>query len=797
MKKRELRLALVIYGGASLAVYMHGITKEIQKLVRASKVLHSLEPKKRATMTYDEAIQSQSVRETDTERLYYELLKSIGDCIDLRVLVDVVAGASAGGINAIMLSRSLAHDLPMDTHREMWLQGADIKQLMEPADHPRKWHRLYMRPLIRRWSKDKLNRLLADPESYRQFSSLVRGPWFRPPFSGERLSAMLLDALASMEYQCDPLESLLPRGHKLECLISVTDFYGYPQALPLHDPPIIVEREHLHTWRFVHVQTAAGEQVSDFQASNIPGLALAARATSSYAGAFPPIQIKEIDGLLRKRSQSWPDRESFIKRTLLPLLQAGLDPCDASFIDGGVVNNKPFSNAIKAILNRPAQRQVDRRLLFIDPNPQTNVSPSPESPPRFFQTLIGSLSVIPRNEPVHNDIDAVLKLNRRIENIRGVITICRSRVAELMQSVVDLDAIYEPSVVQLQELRECCNGVATREAGYTYAGYVHLKISSLIDGIADLLNRYYHQNQKSASALHLREALEKWAERGGLLNKWSDAENSEFVVFLKIFDVSFRMRRLRFVIRTVNDLYRSASVDDTANRSLCEAKEKIFVALGRCTERLGVTFYGATFNEAAERVFVDEKNIHQKLPALMQSIGERLNLLSLDHDMDALFADICQKVTSPEIRKEILTAYLGFPFFDTATFPLIRDDDSLELQAIKVDRISPQDGQGPCSSGGASTLKGIELGHFGAFFSRRSREHDYLRGRLDSASRLIEIVLSAVPEAIHVDPLKMKHALFKCILNSESQFLTQSKDLIGGIEQEIDANERKRCANAD
>src|SRR4051812_15719511 len=36
---RELRLALVCYGGVSLAIYMHGITKELEKLTRASVLL--------------------------------------------------------------------------------------------------------------------------------------------------------------------------------------------------------------------------------------------------------------------------------------------------------------------------------------------------------------------------------------------------------------------------------------------------------------------------------------------------------------------------------------------------------------------------------------------------------------------------------------------------------------------------------------------------------------------------------------------------------------------------------------
>ena len=35
-RDKELRLALVCYGGISLAVYMHGITKEIWRLARAS-----------------------------------------------------------------------------------------------------------------------------------------------------------------------------------------------------------------------------------------------------------------------------------------------------------------------------------------------------------------------------------------------------------------------------------------------------------------------------------------------------------------------------------------------------------------------------------------------------------------------------------------------------------------------------------------------------------------------------------------------------------------------------------------
>src|SRR3546814_13790290 len=44
MRQKELRIALVCYGGVSLAVYMHGVTKEIWHLTRASRASHADEP---------------------------------------------------------------------------------------------------------------------------------------------------------------------------------------------------------------------------------------------------------------------------------------------------------------------------------------------------------------------------------------------------------------------------------------------------------------------------------------------------------------------------------------------------------------------------------------------------------------------------------------------------------------------------------------------------------------------------------------------------------------------------------
>jgi len=117
MKEKELRLALVCYGGVSLALYMHGAIKEILNLSRASNAYHSSSKSERQESHF-EAVNGDDGRRHDTEEVYFSLLRSIGVTLGLRVIVDSIAGASAGGISGIVLARALAHDLSIDHLRE-------------------------------------------------------------------------------------------------------------------------------------------------------------------------------------------------------------------------------------------------------------------------------------------------------------------------------------------------------------------------------------------------------------------------------------------------------------------------------------------------------------------------------------------------------------------------------------------------------------------------------------------------------------------------------------------------------
>ena len=98
---------------------MHGVSKEILKLQRASSALHRITDRaQRAKASFFDDFDPNDP-EYDTEADYFELLREIGRKIEVRVIVDIIAGASAGGINATMLARALSHDLPNLPLREL------------------------------------------------------------------------------------------------------------------------------------------------------------------------------------------------------------------------------------------------------------------------------------------------------------------------------------------------------------------------------------------------------------------------------------------------------------------------------------------------------------------------------------------------------------------------------------------------------------------------------------------------------------------------------------------------------
>ena len=139
-------------------------------------------------------------------------------------------------------------------------------------------------------------------------------------------------------------------------------------------------------------------------------------------------------------------------------------------------------------------------------------------------------------------------------------------------------------------------------------------------------------------------------------------------------------------------------------------------------------------------------------------------------------------------RRTMLLAYLGFPFTDIASLPLLQGDTLDEYDPVKVDRISPEDCSAIRPGGAEATLKGIEFNNFGAFFSRVYRENDYLWGRLHGIERLLDIVNSSVPAASRLSPDMLadyRRAAFLAILDEEESRLPHVADLIASLREEI------------
>jgi patatin-related protein len=179
----------------------------------------------------------------------------------------------------------------------------------------------------------------------------------------------MYDAVIAMGAPRERTSSLLPSGLGLDLFVTVTDFYGRQQLLQIHDPSVVHEREHRHVLNFKYRRRASGAVESDFDLANAPALAFAARATSSIPGAFPPARILEMDQLVRARSATWPRRAEFIAQNFEHYGQMNVDAASVPFIDGSVLNSRPFREAVSAIRGRPAYREVDRRVVYIDPNP--------------------------------------------------------------------------------------------------------------------------------------------------------------------------------------------------------------------------------------------------------------------------------------------------------------------------------------------------------------------------------------------------------------------------------------------
>ncbi|MEP2234892.1 MAG: patatin-like protein [Alteripontixanthobacter sp.] len=781
MRQKELRIALVCYGGVSLAVYMHGVTKEIWKLARASRDFHSSD--------FDDDRPGESV-----EQVYRNLMRHIEDMhgLRLRVLPDILTGASAGGINAVFLAQAVHSGQSLEPLTEMWLKNADVDRLTDPIAKP--WSRFtkfWAMPivwwLLRRPGNAVSQSVAAETreEVRTKVSRLIRSRWFAPPFSGDGFSKLLADALMAMEF-APAQEPLLPPNHPIDLLVTATDFRGYLELLRLHSPPVVEESEHRLPIDF----HAATPRESGHTLAPLPELVMAARSTASFPGAFPPLQLAEIDRLAERIGEPWDHRELFLDRVMPTHVRRG-ETDDVSLIDGSVLVNAPFAGAMAALPGRPAQREVDRRFIYIDPRPDRFGSLKSDEqdadgqaegkrPVGFFSAIIGSLSTIPREQPIRDNLEALEAQSRDAARLRRIVADLRPEVERAVEKLFGRTLFLDkPTPKRLNIWRAKAQQSAAEQAGYAFHSYAQTKFTGIVEQLAHTVLAAAPELTLPDSdpiVLVLREELLRRgldtvsAERGGA--------SEHAIAFFRAHDVGFRIRRLRLLARRLaRDWDADPSIPDDA---LEDAREALYKIIALYFKRGNVDNLGEDFSALASEVMLSPGPV-------LDALEQRRLLPDVDSQAEEMLSEALQAAPK-DLRRLMLLTYLGFPYYDVATLPLLRNESLTEYDPVKVDRISPDDARSIREGGTSATLRGTEFYNFGAFFSRAYRENDYLWGRLHGAERMIDLIASTVDDGMpDAESTQFKRKAFLAILDEEGERLTADPGLVERVKVEVQA----------
>jgi patatin-related protein len=735
---REVRFATVMYGGVSLAIYINGVAQELFRMVRATA------PREDGPTSY------LADAELDgSERVYREIGRRLlgehewlsGELpsdapILTRFIADILSGTSAGGINAIYLAKALANGQPFDPLRGLWVEEADIGVL------------------------------LNEPRAY----AGLAGRYVKPPQSlltGPRLYDRALAALRGMREAAAP--AARPRYvEQIDLAITTTDLQGLWLPMRLADGTVR-EPRHRTVLRFVYSTLGAtGAERNDFTADNDRMLALAARATSSFPFAFEPV----LPGDALGSDAAAPGRTFFPDhaREQVPWR-------DWAFADGGYLDNKPFTQATEALRRRRADVPVDRKLLYIEPDPSRvpddrNV---PGGRPDAV-AAVGAAVMLPRVEPIREDLAALLSRNATIERVRRV-----TRGIEI--------AALEP-------------GTRIQPPAPVELAYLRLRRLEVIEDLTALVVRVAGQPADGDEAHFASTLLDAWAPGG---DEAAGQSRAAIRAFLDAYDLSFRLRRLSLLQDRLTDLLlrrRSAELLSAAGCTISAEQAATdgavwlrarkaglndqFVTLRRIGRRARArgaapaadaptapgglaaalarfgfgtaavdTVVSATDPLAAARELLAATDLAAAVTAFDDALRTQFGSALPDADA-AVGPELARDVTT-EVERQLsalLTSYLDcVEPVDMAIFPLVYPD-LREANPVEVFRISPQDAPSLVPVGsGKRRLAGVAIGHFGGFLDRRWRESDLLWGRLDGSERLIAAL---VPAPADREPLRVR-----------------------------------------
>lgn len=721
--EQELRLALAMRGGASMAVWIGGAVAEINRVREA--VADS-----RAPADGDSA---------DTHP-WAALAKLSG--YD-SVAVDVLAGASAGGLNATLLSATLVYGMPFDRMREVWVRLGDVEAMSRPV--PKFWQ-------------------------HRPPSLLEGDRYFR---------AELADVITDNV----PVAAECP-GNQADLLLTATLLDPMlEQRFDGRSGPMLQERR-TASFRFHH-RGKAGDPLSDFGAGDdfaatVLRLAHAARSTSSFPFAFEPAQVRSSLG-------EPPDGEP----NMIGLFsETAADPLLPPFrvIDGGVLDNIPVTAAIDAITAAPADRPTHRWLLYLNPDPVASHGQRRE-PGLAVPVTATALKARLFQESLLADLDALDEHNRIVERTalrrKALFAPLRAapddeRASVLAQHVdavapdnavvraeLDAQAVYrlltEPSGTEDGKLLPPVVGDPLAEWSAQARTQLARRLSAGLG--SDASTRVFDDARGLLTAV--QECLgwawdiERWARQRREIGRCKS--------------VLYRLRSFGEVLEGHADRYwingaklepivDTAELDEWVQRVLRRRTrlqhrlpspiQPLLAAVLRAVEE-GEDFQRELAEFAGELMSIVESSGADAVPddAGVDAVAEARTVLHRVVDRLAAAAPPRERVDEPQqigysllersdrrpatLRQlVVLTAPLDVGRVPGTRINLLRvvsDEQSpLPFTALRRDEAAPLRI--------ADKIRGLDVGNFGAFLSAKWRANDWMWGRMDSAAALVRLL---------------------------------------------------------
>lgn|GEM_PF-413920 len=541
---QEVRFAVVMYGGVSLAIYINGIAQELLRLVRStSRSLDKLESTERVYRRLSCLLSDPELLKKFREQVDANIEIKRPDIVDARVaestvntrfVVDILSGTSAGGINAVYLAKALANDQDLDELKKLWVTEGDIGLLINDKRSVAGLHLINQQP----------------PQSL---------------LNSRRMYFKLLKALQGMEKRRrSNVNFASPYIDELDLFITTTDIEGTLLPLRLSDT-VVFERRHRNVFHFKYATPeATGIQRNDFLSQNDPFLAFAARCTSSFPFAFEPMRLTDINEVL-DRFPEYDDKDA--RQKLIDNWKSFFKTGDTSgkkiefgtrsYTDGGVLDNKPFSFATETLLRRDAPVIVDRKLIYIEPSPE---HPEDE-PPRAeryqaLENVKAALLDLPAYETIREDLERVMDRNELIQRV--------NRITYAIERDLDQSAWSRPSLEPGEWERLDLAGMV-RKFGIYYIPYRRLRISSTTDELAKLVARSLNLNPESSQFIAVRHLIHAWREQrypdyhrdpqDANSTSPDKAPSDVSNRFLINFDFKYWVRRITFLRGKIDQLY--------------------------------------------------------------------------------------------------------------------------------------------------------------------------------------------------------------------------------------------------